>query len=61
MAVRVKCFDEEHELDLEQAMNGFLAGLKDEAIVDIKFSVSHFSDGDQQVFSYSAMVVYRKE
>jgi len=58
VAVRVKCFDEEHEIDLEEAMNGFLATIAEEKIMDIKFAVSHFCD-EQQVYSYSAMVVYR--
>ncbi|MCL1948293.1 MAG: sporulation protein Cse60 [Turicibacter sp.] len=57
--MRVKCFDEEHEIDLQEAMNEFLKGVPDESIVDIKFAVSHFFDGEGQVFSYSGMVVYR--
>jgi len=57
--LRVKCFDEEHEADLEVAMNRFLATVPDESIVDMKFACSHFFDGEQQVYSYSAMVIYR--
>ena len=57
--LRVKCFDEEHEVDLEVAMNAFLATVPDEKVIDVKYAISHFFDGEQQVFSYSAMVVYR--
>ncbi len=61
MALKVKCFDEEHEQLLEEVVNEFLETLADEAVVDIKFSVSHFEDSldHAQVFSYAAMVIYK--
>lgn len=59
MAVQVKCFDEEHEKDLEVAVNEFLETLPYQAVVDIKYAMSNFSDSGGQVYSYSAMVIYK--
>ena len=58
MSVQVKCFDEEHELDLESVVNEFLKTLPDQSVIDIKYSISHFSDTEGQVYSYSAMIIY---
>lgn len=58
MSVQVKCFDEEHELDLESVVNEFLKTLPYQSIIDIKYSISHFSDTEGQVYSYSAMIIY---
>ena len=61
MKIRVKIFDEEHDKDLEDAVNEFLAEHEDEyKIIDIKYQLSHFSDGPGQIFSYSAMVIYEE-
>ena len=58
MSVQVKCFDEEHELDLESVVNEFLKTLPYQSVIDIKYSSSHFSDTEGQVYSYSAMIIY---
>ena len=58
MSVQVKCFDEEHELDLESVVNEFLKTLPYQSVKDIKYSISHFSDTEGQVYSYSAMIIY---
>ena len=58
MSVQVKCFDEEHELDLESVVNEFLKTLPYQSVIDIKYSISHFSDTKGQVYSYSAMIIY---
>ena len=58
MSVQVKCFDEEHELDLESVVNEFLKTLPYQSGIDIKYSISHFSDTEGQVYSYSAMIIY---
>ena len=58
MSVQVKCFDEEHELDLESVVNEFLKTLPYQTVIDIKYSISHFSDTEGQVYSYSAMIIY---
>ena len=58
MSVQVKCFDEEHELDLESVVNEFLKTLPYQSVIDIKYSISHFRDTEGQVYSYSAMIIY---
>jgi len=59
MAVQVKCFDEEHEQDLEVAVNEFLETLPYQSLVDIKYTMSHFNEAAGQIYSYSAMVIYK--
>jgi hypothetical protein len=59
VSVKVKIFDEEHEKDLEEAVNGFLENIATQNLIDIKYQLSHFSDGPGQIFSYSAMVLYK--
>ncbi|MGM9970891.1 MAG: sporulation protein Cse60 [Anaeroplasmataceae bacterium] len=55
--MKVKLFDFEHELDLEEAINDFLENNQIE-IIDIKYQISHFYDNKEQLFSYSAMLIY---
>ena len=61
MGVKVKIFDEEHDKDLEEAVNGFLEDVETDDLLDIKYQLSHFSDGPGQIFSYSAMIIYKSE
>ena len=57
--MKVKIFDESHEMDLERDINEFLEN--DIEVIDIKFnsSVSIFSS--DQVFCFSALIVYTKK
>lgn len=55
--VKVKIFDEEDEKDLENDINGFLDGMNGE-VVDIKYQVSVGVFSEEQVFCFSAMIVY---
>lgn len=55
--MKVKIFDEQHELDLEEAINQFLEELEED-VIDIRFSTSSFIDNDEQIFSFSAMIIY---
>lgn len=55
--MKVKIFDEEDEKDLEVDINDFLEGL-DGNVVDIKYQVSVGVFSDEQVFCFSAMIVY---
>lgn len=56
--MKVKVFDEQHELDLEDAINEFLEENKGK-VVDIKFSTSSFvDDEEEQIFCFSAMILY---
>ncbi len=55
--VKVKCFDESHEKDLEEKINGFLSSLKAD-IIDIRYAVSASIFGEEQIYCFSAMIVY---
>ncbi|CAM4151543.1 sporulation protein Cse60 [Bacillus manliponensis] len=58
--IRVKMFDESHEKDLEDAMNTFLKKLEDNQLVDIKYQVGvAINDDENQIYCFSAMVVYK--
>lgn len=54
--MKVKLFDEEHEKDLENSVNEFLDG--EIEVVDIKYQVAICGLGDEQVFCFSAMIIY---
>lgn len=55
--MKVKCFDENHEKDLEAKINAFLNGINSD-IIDIKYTVAIAMQGEDQIFCFSAMVVY---
>lgn len=55
--MKVKLFDLEDEKDLEEAVNNFLKDMKGE-LWDIKYQVSSSMFGDEQVYCFSAMVIY---
>ena len=57
--MRVKLFDENHEKDLEAAINSFLKTLNSD-IIDIKYQLSTAICGEEQIFCFSAMVVYEE-
>ena len=54
--MRVKVFDESHELDLEKSINNFLND--DIEIIDIKYQVAISVMGDEQLYCVSAMIIY---
>jgi len=56
--MKVKIFDENHEKDLEQAVNNFLEETEKE-IVDIKFQTAVSIFSEEQVFCFSAMIIYK--
>lgn len=56
--MNVKIFDYEHEKDLEDAVNIFLQ-IKNMEIIDIKYQSSHFYAGNEQVFSFSVLIMYK--
>ncbi|MCJ8009536.1 sporulation protein Cse60 [Lederbergia wuyishanensis] len=59
--VQVKLFDCEHERDLEDEMNDFLSELEERDIIDIKYNVAAIGEaGSEQVYCFSAMVLYVK-
>ena len=55
--MKVKCFDENHEKDLEVKVNAFLNTLSSD-IIDIKYQVAIAMQGEDQIFCFSAMVIY---
>lgn len=56
--LRVMIIDENHEKDLENSVNNFLESTEYE-IVDIQFrsAVSIFSE--EQIYCFSAMIIYK--
>ncbi|MCM1370567.1 MAG: sporulation protein Cse60 [Clostridium sp.] len=55
--MKVKIFDENHEADLEKAINDFLKNEEIE-VIDIKYQVSVSVFSEEQVFCFSAMIIY---
>ena len=54
--MKVKVFDESHEKDLEESINEFIL---DKNIIDIKFNVSTSVSGEEQIYCFSALVMYK--
>ncbi len=56
---KVKIFDEPHEKDLEDDINSFISSVDN--ILDIQFrtAVSIFSE--DQIYCFSAMIVYEED
>lgn len=55
--MKVKIFDEEHESDLEKSINSFLKENEVE-VVDIKFQTAVSVFSEEQIFCFSAMIIY---
>ena len=55
--MKVKIFDESHESDLEEDINKFIEE-KDPDIIDIKFSVSTSIYSEEQLYCFSALIMY---
>lgn len=55
--MKVKVFDESHEKDLEKSINDFIV---DKEVIDIKFNVCIAVSGEEQLYCFSAMVMYKK-
>ena len=55
--MKVKIFDEGHEKDLEASVNAFLEEIGDK-VIDIKYQVSVSVFSEEQVFCFSAMIIY---
>ena len=54
--MKVKIFDYEDEKDLEEEINLFLDDDMD--VIDIKYQVSTCISGEDQIYCFSAMIVY---
>ena len=55
--MKVKIFDFEDEKDLEEEINVFLDELEGE-VIEIKYQVSSCVYSEEQIFCFSAMIVY---
>lgn len=53
--LKVKIIDEEHEKDLEDEVNKFIV---DKEILDIKFSSAVAVSGEDQIFCFTALIMY---
>lgn len=53
----IKMFDEEHEQDLEDKVNDFI---EDKEVIDIKYQLSVAMFSEDQIYCYSAMVLYKE-
>ena len=55
--MKVKIFDEEHESDLEKDVNKYLDE-NDIDVIDIKYQVAISVCGEEQLYCFSAMIIY---
>lgn len=55
--MKVKIFDESHEKDLEAQVNSFLSEMDGE-VIDIKFSTAISISGEDQIYCFTAMIIY---
>lgn len=56
--MKVKIFDEGHEKDLEASINDFLKENENIDIVDIKFQTAISVFSEEQIYCFSAMIIY---
>ena len=57
--LKVRIFDEEDETDLEEDINEFISDMID--VIDIKYQVSVSIFSEEQIFCFSAMVLYKEK
>lgn len=57
--MKVKIFDEGHEKDLEKSINNFLIGANYD-IIDIKYQVAISVFGNEQIYCFSALILYKE-
>ena len=58
--LKVKIIDENHEKDLENSVNAFLSTIKGD-IIEIQFSTSVAVFADEQLYCFSAMILYKEK
>lgn len=56
--MKVKIFDEGHEKDLEKTVNDFLKENTEIDIIDIKFQTAISIFSEEQIYCFSAMIIY---
>ena len=57
---RIFSSDRKHGLSPKRKVNDFLKNINDEDIVDIKYQVATLYDEREQIYCYSAMIIYKK-
>ena len=55
--MKVKIFDESHEKDLEEKINDFLLEINN--FIDIKYQVSISMFSEEQIYCFSALILYK--
>lgn len=53
--MKVKIYDEENEIDLEEKINDFIF---DKEVIDIKYQVAIAVSGEEQIYCYSVIIIY---
>ena len=56
--VQIKVFDEEHEDDLTEVVNSLIQEHADIRLMDIKFSTAVSDFEEEQIYCFSAMVIF---
>ena len=54
--MKVKIFDEESEVDLDEDINKFVETVD---VIDIKYQVSLGLFSEEQIYCFSAMIIYK--
>ena len=57
--MKVRIIDEEHEEDLEDEINKFICD-NDIEVIDIKLSSSCSVYSEEQIYCFTAMIIYRE-
>lgn len=57
--MKIKIFDESHEKDLEDDINNFIEE-KNPNIIDIKYSISNSVYSEEQLYCFSALIMYEE-
>ena len=58
--MKVKIYDESHEKDLEDDINEFIKE-ENPDIIDIKYSISNSIYSEEQIYCFSALIIYHEE
>ncbi len=58
--MKIKIFDESHEKDLEDDINEFIKENEPD-IIDIKYSVSNSIYSEEQIYCFSALIMYQEK
>ena len=59
--MKVKIFDEEHELDLEETINAFIEKNPQINIISIQFQTCGFAFEQEQIYCFSALLLYENK